>query len=315
MLKLLSATEVSLDKIKAGLTEIKDNPTPYDIYQVRKAIEFMEKGFVGYLDDQKARGQEKQPEGQVPSTVLFLFEDDTFIGLYDVRHRLNEKLKKSGGHIAYEIVPSFRQKGYVKAGLKLVLDWCFEHLKLEQVLVCCHAENIASYRTMKSVMFEQGGFEQAPVQIENHFENRVWIKTQSKWKNRIRPLAVGVIRKGSRVLAIPGYDSKKDKHFYRLPGGGIEFGETAEEALKREFQEELALDIEILFQYKTIQSIFEFNGKKGHEIIFPFECKLSPENMKKEKFSLIEDCFDGQFAQFIELGDVPVYPEGILKTF
>ena len=234
MLKLLTAKEIDFKKIKNGLVEIKNNPTPYDIYQVKKAISFMEEDFVGYASYLEACRSEKQPEGHVPSTALFLFDDDTFIGLYDVRHTLNEALRRNGGHIAYEIVPSFRQKGYVKKGLKMVLKWCDEQLGLSKVLVCCKAENTPSYRAMTSVMLEMGGFEQAPYQIEGHLEYRVWIKTRMKQKS-IRPLSVAVIRKGRSFLAIPGYDTKKKKHFYRLPGGGIEFGERADEALKREF--------------------------------------------------------------------------------
>ena len=74
------------------------------------------------------------------------------------------------------------------------------------------------------------------------------------------------------------------------------------------------MEIEILYQHATVENIFEFNGSKGHEIIIPFECKLSEENMKHDKFPLIEDCFDGQFAQFVEPGDLPIYPANVVEN-
>ena len=48
----------------------------------------------------------------------------------------------------------------------------------------------------------------------------------------IRPLAVAVIRYQGKILAVRGVDHVKNEVFFRLPGGGIEFGETAEAALK-----------------------------------------------------------------------------------
>ena len=50
-------------------------------------------------------------------------------------------------------------------------------------------------------------------------------------KEKIRPLTLCIIKNNDRVLVGDGYDSKKGEVFYRLLGGGIEFGEAAEEAL------------------------------------------------------------------------------------
>ena len=36
--------------------------------------------------------------------------------------------------------------------------------------------------------------------------------------------------------------------------------------------------------------------------------------MKHDKFPLIEDCFDGQFAQFVEPGDLPIYPANVVEN-
>ena len=78
----------------------------------------MDKNFDGFFEFLKERESANQPQGWVPDATFFLFDDDKFIGLYNVRLALNEYLKKEGGHIAYQIVPSARGKGYRKQGLK-----------------------------------------------------------------------------------------------------------------------------------------------------------------------------------------------------
>lgn len=61
----------------------------------------------------------------------------------------------------------------------------------------------------------------------------------------IRPIVLGIARRGNKILVSEGYDKSKNQTFYRCLGGGIEFLETSQEALKREFKEEIDIDIEI----------------------------------------------------------------------
>jgi len=55
-------------------------------------------------------------------------------------------------------------------------------------------------------------------------------------------------------------------------GGGVEFGETSEEALKREFAEEIQAELTNIKYLGCLESIFTFSGKQGHEILFVYEC-------------------------------------------
>ncbi|MEI7013519.1 NUDIX hydrolase [Leptospira licerasiae] len=57
---------------------------------------------------------------------------------------------------------------------------------------------------------------------------------------RVRVAALIRNRKGDILLL---QQKKKDAYYWLLPGGGIEFGESAEDALRRELKEELSLDI------------------------------------------------------------------------
>lgn len=89
---------------------------------------------------------------------------------------------------------------------------------------------------------------------------------------KIRVLALGLIRDGGRIFVSEGYDSLQKQTYYRALGGGVDFGETSEAALKREFQEEIQADLTNINYLGCIESIFICNGKQGHEIIQLYEC-------------------------------------------
>ena len=74
----------------------------------------------------------------------------------------------------------------------------------------------------------------------------------------IRPIALGLAIKDGKVLVSEGYDKVKDQTFYRCLGGGIEFLEKSEEALKREFKEEIDADIIVKDFLELSENIFTF---------------------------------------------------------
>lgn len=88
----------------------------------------------------------------------------------------------------------------------------------------------------------------------------------------IRVLALGVITKDDRVFISEGYDPVKQQTFYRALGGGVDFGETSLEALKREFQEEIQADLTNIEFLEVLENLFTFNGKPGHEILMVYRC-------------------------------------------
>ncbi|MCT7978781.1 NUDIX hydrolase [Laspinema olomoucense] len=94
-------------------------------------------------------------------------------------------------------------------------------------------------------------------------------------KNKIRVITLGLIKDRNRLFVSEGYDSVKQQSFYRPLGGGIEFGETSLEALKREFQEEVNADLANIHYLGCVENIFIYNGKPGHEIIQLYRCDFS----------------------------------------
>jgi 8-oxo-dGTP pyrophosphatase MutT (NUDIX family) len=92
--------------------------------------------------------------------------------------------------------------------------------------------------------------------------------------NQIRPLAICVFRNKDRILVFEGYDPIKKQSFYRPLGGGIEFGEYGEEAVRREIMEELHTEIKDLSYLGMLENVFVFNGTPGHEIVMVYDGAL-----------------------------------------
>jgi ADP-ribose pyrophosphatase YjhB (NUDIX family) len=98
----------------------------------------------------------------------------------------------------------------------------------------------------------------------------------------IRPLALGIARKNGKVLVTEGTDTVKGNFFYRCLGGGIEFLEKGAETLKREFQEEIGINIEVKDLLGVCENIFTFEGKNAHELILFYDIAISDSDYKDE---------------------------------
>ena len=90
---------------------------------------------------------------------------------------------------------------------------------------------------------------------------------------RVRSIVVGALIVDGHVLAEEYAASAGHDSFLRLPGGGIEFGESAREALDREFAEELAATIDDAQPLGVSENIFDAHGRRGHEIVHAFQVR------------------------------------------
>jgi predicted acetyltransferase len=122
------------------------------------------------LEDCK-RGSGNNPRIQVPATAYFAFVGGRIVGVTQIRHKLNEYLLQSGGHIGYSIRPSERRKGYGAQMLALALDEC-RALGIGRALIICDKDNIASAKTAQS---GGGVLESEFINDEGKLEQRYWV--------------------------------------------------------------------------------------------------------------------------------------------
>ncbi|CAM3799766.1 GNAT family N-acetyltransferase [Rheinheimera salexigens] len=83
------------------------------------------------------------PAGYVPSSTLWLVDNDQLLGVTNIRHYLNEQIKHCGGHIGLGIRPSYRGKGLGNLLMRLSIA----HLKQKGVTpihIHCYQDNYAS---------------------------------------------------------------------------------------------------------------------------------------------------------------------------
>lgn len=106
----------------------------------------------------------------------------------------------------------------------------------------------------------------------------------------IRPIAIALIERDDDLLVERGEDPIANKTYYRPLGGGIEFGEMAENTIAREINEELGLTIEHIQPITVLQNHFVYAGEERHEIIFVFKAEFTnPEDYLQDTYQRLDN--------------------------
>lgn len=138
------------------------------------------------------------------------------------------------------------------------------------------------------------------------------------YPQKIRTLALGLIRDGDRTFLSEGYDPVKQKTFYRALGGGVDFGESSYDALKREFIEELQAELTNIKYLGCIENIFTFNGQTGHELIQLYECDFVDQKFYQLEKTEFAEGERRKTALWLDIkqcksGEINIVPEQFLE--
>ncbi len=89
------------------------------------------------------------PDRFVPETSYFLWNDNTIVGWFRLRHYLNDFLRDGAGHIGYGIGKAYRGKGYASEGLRLTIEKAWEIIKEDEIYMSVHKDNPASLKVQQ----------------------------------------------------------------------------------------------------------------------------------------------------------------------
>ncbi len=121
--------------------------------------------------NKESKGEELLPNRVAATTyILIRSSDSKVLGIYNIRHELNDFLLNFAGHIGYSIRPNERKKGYGTIGLKLALDES-KKLGIKKVLLTCNVKNIGSNKVIENC----GGILENIVMKDNEELKRYWI--------------------------------------------------------------------------------------------------------------------------------------------
>lgn len=136
-------------------------------------------------------------------------------------------------------------------------------------------------------------------------------------KRYARPVALAVIRREAEILVFDVPDEVKAVTGHRPPGGTIEFGERGEEAVVREIREELGAELVDVRSLGTVENIFRYQGREGHEIVLIFEGRLADATLyaRDEIAAVLENGSPLRllWKRLADFGPrAPLYPDGLL---
>jgi 8-oxo-dGTP diphosphatase len=121
-----------------------------------------------------------------------------------------------------------------------------------------------------------------------------------KNKKEPRIVVAAIIKNGNKLLLTKEVLESK-KECWIFPGGGVNFGETLEEAVKREIKEELGIEIKVEKLLGFKEAIFP--KVNYHTIIFFFLAKPLGELSIKERKILDAHYFDFKEVENLNLVD------------
>ena len=128
---------------------------------------------------------------------------------------------------------------------------------------------------------------------------------------------LGLVWRGDQLLLSEVKDDGGQVLGFRALGGCVEFGETREDALQREFQEELGSEITIISRWHALENLFAHEGALGHEYVFVANVRLKDERFyAMDSVSYLEGgCANHRAGWRNPLalpGGVELYPSGLM---
>ncbi len=118
---------------------------------------------------------------------------------------------------------------------------------------------------------------------------------------KIMVKALGLLIRGKSLFAAEVVNDAGVTKGVRPLGGSVEFGETWQTALVREFREELSVTAEVTGAPIVLENIFTHEDAQGHEIIFAARIRLLENEIPGPVVHFQEDNGDTCTARWFDI--------------
>lgn len=120
--------------------------------------------------------------------------------------------------------------------------------------------------------------------------------------------AAGIIIHNNKVLTHRNLNS----NHYTFIGGRVEIGEDSATTVKREIEEEVGKEVEIIEHGGVIENFFEMQGTKYHEMLFMHRAEFVDEEDQKIEYTLKnregKDYLQYEWIDIDHLDEYPIKP-------
>lgn len=99
----------------------------------------------------------------------------------------------------------------------------------------------------------------------------------------IRPIVLCLFEHDNSLLLQEFWHPHHHHFYYRPLGGGIEFGEPASVALRREMREEIRSEISEPELLGVFENLFLFGSDQKHEVVFLYKARLMQEELYQKE--------------------------------